>query len=67
MIEISNIDMSYGQNQVLDEINYKFYPNNIYGLIGKNGAGKTTLLKIISHLIRSNNGILQSMEYVLLI
>ena len=43
MIEINNIDMSYGQEKVLDGISYKFYPDNIYGLIGKNGTGKTTL------------------------
>ncbi|MDT2750278.1 ABC transporter ATP-binding protein [Streptococcus parauberis] len=56
MIEINNIDMSYGQEKVLDGISYKFYPDNIYGLIGKNGAGKTTLLKIMSRLIRKNKG-----------
>lgn len=56
MIEINNIDMSYGENKVLDRISYKFYPGKIYGLIGKNGAGKTTLLKIMSRLIRSNKG-----------
>lgn len=56
MIEISNIHMSYGKNQVLDGISYKFKPDNIYGLIGKNGAGKTTLLKIMCRLIRTNKG-----------
>jgi len=33
---------------ILENINYEFKTNNIYGLIGANGAGKTSLLKIIS-------------------
>ena len=56
MIEINNIDMSYGQEKVLDGISYKFYPDNIYGLIGKNGAGKTTLLKIMAGYNKKTNG-----------
>ena len=52
MIEINNIDMTYGDVKILDEITYKFHQGNIYGLIGKNGAGKTTLLKIMSRLIK---------------
>lgn len=56
MIEITNMDMSYGENKILDEISYKFCSDKIYGIIGKNGAGKTTLLKIMARLIRSNKG-----------
>ena len=56
MIEINNINMSYGSDVVLKNLNYKFETGLVYGLIGKNGAGKTTLLKIIMRLIRENQG-----------
>lgn len=56
MLEIKNIQMSYGPQIILNDISYKFDVSKIYGLIGKNGAGKTTLLKIIMRLIRGNQG-----------
>lgn len=56
MIEIKNISMSYGTDDILKKLNYKFQTGLVYGLIGKNGAGKTTLLKIIMRLIRENEG-----------
>lgn len=56
MLEIKNIQMSYGPQIVLDDISYRFDKGKIYGLIGKNGAGKSTLLKIIMRLLRGNQG-----------
>ena len=61
-IKISNLYKYYNINEnflsirkkknkkkvILENINYEFQTNNIYGLIGANGAGKTSLLKIIS-------------------
>lgn len=39
---------------VLKDLNLKFEPGKVYGLIGRNGAGKTTLLNCISGLIWKN-------------
>lgn len=50
MIEIKNLDFSYKNLSVFRNINIKFEPDNIYGLLGENGVGKTTLLKLISGL-----------------
>ena len=56
MIEISNISLSYDNNEILKNISYKFREGKIYGLIGKNGAGKSSLLKTISRLNRESEG-----------
>lgn len=56
MIKISDLNKSYGKNQVLDNLNCNIKTNSIYGLIGANGAGKSTLLRIIADVIRRDSG-----------
>ena len=40
----------------VDDLSFVAYEGEIYGLLGPNGAGKTTTLRIISTLIKPNNG-----------
>ena len=47
LISISNLSKSFGENQILKDINLTIEDNCRYGLIGVNGAGKSTLLGII--------------------
>lgn len=56
MLELKDINKSYGSTKVLEDLNLKFDLGKIYGLLGRNGVGKTTLLNIISNQIRSNSG-----------
>src|SRR5690554_4672593 len=56
MIEIRNLNKSYGKTKVLTDIHLDLEENKIYGLLGRNGVGKTTLLNIISNQIRSDSG-----------
>ena len=51
IIEIKNLNMSYGSKQVLKNINLDINRGNIIGYIGPNGAGKSTTIKIISEEI----------------
>ena len=44
------IHKSYGQKQVLKNINLSFYPGAKIGIVGENGSGKTTLLRIMAGL-----------------
>jgi ABC-2 type transport system ATP-binding protein len=55
MIEISNVDFSYGKNKVFDSFNCKI-TDKIFGLIGVNGAGKSTLLKLAVGLLNVKRG-----------
>ncbi len=44
-IEINNLSYSFGESDILHNINISFAKNNFYSIIGPNGSGKTTLLK----------------------
>jgi ABC-2 type transport system ATP-binding protein len=52
MINIQDLNKSYGTNHVLKSVNFKFEQGNVYGIVGENGAGKTTLFKCIAGLER---------------
>lgn len=56
MIEIKDLNKSYGKTKVLSDINLNIEENKIYGLLGRNGVGKTTLLKLISGQLIRNSG-----------
>lgn len=56
MIEINGLYKSYGNIEVLKDINLVLEENKIYGLLGRNGAGKTTLLNIISNQVPKTQG-----------
>jgi ABC-2 type transport system ATP-binding protein len=50
MIEIKGLHKSYGNNEVLKDINLTFKNGNVYGIVGENGAGKTTLFRCMAGL-----------------
>src|SRR5690606_29694726 len=56
MIELQNIHQSYGQKEVLKDINIKIPEGKITGIIGPNGAGKSTLFNVISQTIQKQSG-----------
>lgn len=51
-INLTDIKISYGKNNIIKNIKAEFYGGNVVSLIGPNGTGKTTLLKAIAHLIK---------------
>jgi len=55
-IEVSNLYKSYGKVRALNGLTLYIKPGEIYGLIGPNGAGKTTTLKILTGLLKPDNG-----------
>lgn len=59
MLNIQNLNKSYGQRQVLQNLNIHIYPGEIYGLLGANGAGKTTTINIICNLLKADSGEIQ--------
>ena len=56
MITLSNIAVQFGKRVLYKDVNIKFTPGNIYGIIGANGAGKSTLLRAISGDLEPNKG-----------
>ncbi len=56
MLQVENIEASYGHVRALSNISIIVEENEIVTVIGSNGAGKSTLLKVISGLLRPNTG-----------
>lgn len=56
MIEIENLNFSYGERNIILSKNYRFKKKNVYGLKGLSGSGKTTLLDILSGLLKPDKG-----------
>jgi zinc transport system ATP-binding protein len=58
-IELSKVSFAYGENNVLNNISFKVYKNDIITIVGPNGGGKTTLLKLILGLLKPDSGIIK--------
>lgn len=52
MLQVKNLNKSFGSKQVLFDINFKADNGKILGLIGKNGSGKTTLFHSILKFVK---------------
>ena len=47
-IVLEGADIAIGNNQLLDEVEFKVMPRDRWGIVGPNGTGKSTLLKAIT-------------------
>lgn len=56
MINLKDIEFSYGENTILQNISMTLKEGRIYGLLGENGVGKTTLLTLICGLKKPGKG-----------
>jgi len=56
LLEINNIDVSYGDVQVIFGLSLKVEKGEVVSIIGGNGAGKSTLLRAISGLMPTTAG-----------
>ena len=56
VLEIKNLNKSYGKKQALTDVNLNLERGRIVGLLGPNGSGKTTMIKLINGLLTPNSG-----------
>ena len=56
IIEVNNINYTYGNRKLLDDISFIIEEHQKIALIGRNGMGKSTLLNIITKRIDSDSG-----------
>src|SRR5690606_31891376 len=50
LLQLSNVDFSYGHVQVLFDVDLEVRRGETLALLGTNGAGKSTLLRVVSGL-----------------
>lgn len=55
MIEVRGLTVAFRRSLALDEVDMTI-PSGICGLFGPNGSGKSTLLRVLSGLLRPNEG-----------
>jgi ABC-type branched-subunit amino acid transport system ATPase component/predicted MFS family arabinose efflux permease len=59
VIQVRNLDFSYGKVQVLFDIDLDVHRGETLALLGTNGAGKSTLLRVISGLGVAERGVVR--------
>ena len=64
VIDAENILKAYGDNILVDEMNFSIPPGAIVGIIGPNGAGKTTLFRMITGEEQPDKGTIKIGETV---
>lgn len=55
-IELRNVSLTYGQNEILKDFNLKIEPKQKVAFVGRSGSGKTTIVKLISGFMRPTSG-----------
>lgn len=56
MIQLDDLNFSYGGRTVLHNISAAFSPGKLYAVLGPNGSGKTTLIRLLSRLLQPDSG-----------
>ncbi|MDE0783518.1 MAG: urea ABC transporter ATP-binding subunit UrtE [Planktomarina sp.] len=56
MMQVQNYNVSYGQSQVLHDLEFEVNPGEIVALVGRNGMGKTTLMKSLMGIVPVTQG-----------
>lgn len=56
MLEVKNLDVFYGDLQVIWDVSFNVKEGEVVALVGANGAGKSTTLRTISGLVQPAKG-----------
>ena len=55
-LQVKNVNKSYGDKKVVDNISLEINSPGVYGLLGTNGAGKTTTIRMILGILKKDSG-----------
>ena len=58
-VSLKNVTFSYGEKQVLKNVNLEIKENSKVAFVGETGSGKSTIIKLISGLISPQNGVVE--------
>lgn len=55
-VEVKNLNFSYGEKEILKDLNMKIKSNKITAIVGESGCGKSTLAKLVGGFERNYDG-----------
>ncbi|MDB4835002.1 ABC-F family ATP-binding cassette domain-containing protein [Cyclobacteriaceae bacterium] len=64
ILELKDIDLSFGDQKFIDKFTYIFKRNERIGIVGKNGVGKSTFLNTVMGLVEADSGIIEKGETI---
>ena len=56
ILDLKNIDKSYGETKVLENINISIYDNEFFTILGSSGSGKSTIIRMIGGFTKPSSG-----------
>jgi len=56
IIEVTNLERSFGANRAVDGMTFSVEPGEVFGLLGPNGAGKTTTVRLLNGILPPSGG-----------
>lgn len=56
LVELRQVNVTFGERRVLKDIDLHIYPREIMTLVGPNGAGKSTLIKVLLGITSPTSG-----------
>lgn len=59
LLEVNDLNISFGGLRAVDSFNIKIEKGQLYGLIGPNGAGKTTVFNLLTGVYKPDEGFIK--------
>ena len=56
MLQVEHIAKTFGERQVLEDVNLQVNQGDVVVILGPSGSGKTTFLRCLNHLEKANSG-----------
>ena len=56
ILKLENVSLSFGNRQILQNINFEINKGEIFGMLGPNGVGKSTIFNLVTGLISPERG-----------
>jgi len=63
VLQVENLNVSYGNFQAVRNVSFDVQPGEIFGLLGPNGAGKTSTLSAVEGLLKPKSGAIKVAGY----
>ena len=56
LLQTIELNKSFGENHVINDVNFSVTEGEVVALVGPNGAGKTSLVNLLSAYLRPEHG-----------